>query len=127
MQARRVGKGVSMTRYRYHWLFSAAVFFFIAVGLGWNLARAYIMGYWGDILTTQYDTAIYFGAVGLALIFVVICVNYASPMDLLNKLARLERERAGVRRILRHYRDNPSSAIELDLAGAALRRMGGRG
>ena len=112
------------TKYKYHWLFAAVLFFAIAVGLSWNLARAYVLGYWSDILSTQFDTMIYFGAAGVAIVLTVICLNRSSPLDLLNYIARLERENRALRRAVKIFRDNPQGAMDRKLAHRIIDRMG---
>jgi hypothetical protein len=115
---------MSGTKYRYHWLFGAAIFFVVCAGLSWNLARAYTLGYWRDILNTQFDTAIYFGAAGLSLIMTLVCLNNSEPLDLLNYITRLEQENRQLRKAIKIYRDNPSGAIERNLAGRILDKIG---
>ena len=115
---------MSGTKYRYHWLFGAAAFFVVCCGLTWTLARAYTLGYWRDILDTQFDTVLYFGAAGVSLIMTLVCLNFAEPLDLLNYISRLERERAALRKALKIYRDNPQGAIDRGLAARILEKSG---
>lgn len=100
------------------------VFFLVCAGLSWHMGRAYALGYWRDILESQFDITIYFGAVGVSLIMTVVCLNFASPLDTLNYISRLERQVMGMRKALKIYRDNPDGAVERDLAGRILTRMG---